>query len=55
MPVGEKPRFDLIIGSILCHDNPVLAVSNALPGAFHTEVTIERELKNVKRRLFRRL
>jgi hypothetical protein len=30
MPAGEKPRFDLIIGSILCHDNPVFAVSNAL-------------------------
>ena len=30
MPAGEKPRFDLIMGSILCHDNPVFAVSNAL-------------------------
>ena len=30
MPVGEKPRFDLIMGSILCHDNPVFEVSNAL-------------------------
>ena len=29
-PAGEKPRFDLIIGFILCHDNPVFAVSNAL-------------------------
>ena len=30
MPVGEKPHFDLIIGFILCHDNPVFEVSNAL-------------------------
>lgn len=30
MPAGEKPRFDLNMGSILCHDNPVFAVSNAL-------------------------
>ena len=30
MPAGEKPRFDLIMGSILCHDNPVFAISNAL-------------------------
>ena len=30
MPTGEKPRLDLIMGSILCHDNPVFAVSNAL-------------------------
>ena len=30
MPAGEKPRFDLNIGFILCHDNPVFAVSNTL-------------------------
>jgi hypothetical protein len=30
MPAGEKPRFDVNIGYILCHDNPVFAVSNAL-------------------------
>ena len=30
MPAGEQPRFDVNIGYILCHDNPVLAVSNAL-------------------------
>ena len=30
MPAGEKPRFDLNIGFILCHHNPVFEVSNAL-------------------------
>ena len=30
MPAGEKPRFDRNIGFILCHDNPVFTVSNAL-------------------------
>ena len=30
MPAGEKPRFDLNIGFILCHDNPVFEVSNTL-------------------------
>jgi len=29
MPAGKKPRFDLNIGFILCHDNPVFTLSNA--------------------------
>lgn len=30
MPAGEKPRFDVNIGYILCHHNPVFALSYAL-------------------------
>ena len=26
MPAGEKPRFDVNMGYILCHDNPVFTV-----------------------------
>jgi hypothetical protein len=30
MPAGEKPRFNLNIGFILCHHNPVLTIFSAL-------------------------
>lgn len=30
MPAGKKPRFDLNIGFILCHDNPAFEISNAI-------------------------
>jgi hypothetical protein len=30
MPAGKKPRFDLNIGFIHCHDNPVFELSYAL-------------------------
>jgi hypothetical protein len=41
MPAGKKPRFDLNIGFILCHDNPVLEFSYELfvRKRLHTEVT----------------
>jgi hypothetical protein len=51
MPAGKKPRFDLNIGFILCHDNPVSAVSNVLfvGGAINTEVTKEEGVKKCKK------
>jgi hypothetical protein len=39
MPAGKKPRFDLNMGFILCHDNPVFTLSNAHSFGVHQHLS----------------